>query len=313
MSAATPDIEGWRDLNSADEERRRVEIDLQAKRQEAEAARAEVRQLQIELEKERAETAAAMRHYQERLEKAKREATRLEIQLAKAQIQGSDGHGSEAKLVKLKVEEKTNAILQAMQEMREHQQKCFQQVKSLASVMLQACSHPTPGATPLAGSDAGRASSSMVNGNGSVPLPQPSSAPSVISSATRARLFHSSSPAAASASASGPTRDDGGTGTQAWFQAMKANLESFGDVEVFAEEAQQECMSCLQNIDAAYRVRPRKCSHIFHVECLLHWWTEGTCPVCGASFAPEASARPRSPPPLTRGRHASSEASSGRV
>ncbi|CAE8652197.1 unnamed protein product, partial [Polarella glacialis] len=74
-----------------------------------------------------------------------------------------------------------------------------------------------------------------------------------------------------------------------WFQAMKANLEEFGDVEVFLEHQPQECMSCCQPIEAAYRARPRKCSHIFHVECLLHCWSEGTCPVCRASFAPEAS------------------------
>eukprot|EP00928_Gymnodinium_smaydae_P068946 TRINITY_DN52261_c0_g1_i1.p2 TRINITY_DN52261_c0_g1~~TRINITY_DN52261_c0_g1_i1.p2 ORF type:complete len:148 (+),score=11.78 TRINITY_DN52261_c0_g1_i1:213-656(+) len=35
-----------------------------------------------------------------------------------------------------------------------------------------------------------------------------------------------------------------------------------------------------------YRIRPRKCRHVFHIECLLQWWTEGTCPVCSVSFAP---------------------------
>jgi len=71
---------------------------------------------------------------------------------------------------------------------------------------------------------------------------------------------------------------------------MKANLEEFGDVEVFLSETPQECMSCCQEIATAYRVRPRRCDHVFHVECLLQWWTEGTCPVCRVSFAPEEAA-----------------------
>lgn len=80
----------------------------------------------------------------------------------------------------------------------------------------------------------------------------------------------------------------GGSGeARDWFWAMKANLEEFGDVEVFLSEAPQECMSCCQEIAMAYRVRPRRCDHVFHVECLLQWWTEGTCPVCRVSFAPE--------------------------
>merc|ERR1719478_1634028 len=53
------------------------------------------------------------------------------------------------------------------------------------------------------------------------------------------------------------------------------------------EEASQEGMCCNQPIASNYRVRPRKCNHVFHIECLLHWWTEGTCPVCHASFAPD--------------------------
>ena len=31
-------------------------------------------------------------------------------------------------------------------------------------------------------------------------------------------------------------------------------------------------------------------TEVFHVECLLHCWSEGLCPVCGTSFAPEVSA-----------------------
>jgi hypothetical protein len=40
-------------------------------------------------------------------------------------------------------------------------------------------------------------------------------------------------------------------------------------------------------MNTEYRIRPKKCRHVFHIECMLQWWTEGTCPVCGVSFAPD--------------------------
>mmetsp|Transcript_20942 Transcript_20942/g.59211 ORF Transcript_20942/g.59211 Transcript_20942/m.59211 type:complete len:135 (-) Transcript_20942:61-465(-) len=73
-----------------------------------------------------------------------------------------------------------------------------------------------------------------------------------------------------------------------WFRSVKENLEQFGDVDVFVDASAQDCACCMEPMKAPYRVRPRRCSHVFHVECLLQSWTEGTCPVCGASFAPEA-------------------------
>jgi hypothetical protein len=54
-----------------------------------------------------------------------------------------------------------------------------------------------------------------------------------------------------------------------------------------------------------YRIRPKKCRHVFHIECMLQWWTEGTCPVCGVSFAPDG--QPRLPAA------ASSEGGGGRL
>mmetsp|Transcript_17021 Transcript_17021/g.31916 ORF Transcript_17021/g.31916 Transcript_17021/m.31916 type:complete len:487 (-) Transcript_17021:124-1584(-) len=109
-----------------------------------------------------------------------------------------------------------------------------------------------------------------------------SPSPSVVGSAQGGGLLM---PRASSRSPSPSVIGD--DGQRRWFQAMKANLEQFGAVEVFADEGSQECMCCNQLISTPYRVRPRKCSHVFHVECLLHWWSEGTCPVCHASFAPE--------------------------
>lgn len=96
------------------------------------------------------------------------------------------------------------------------------------------------------------------------------------------------SPSPHSALDAGPSRVRSQSPSQRWFQAMKANLEQYGDVSVFINEVPQECLCCFQRIETAYRVKPRKCDHVFHVECLLQWWTEGTCPVCQVSFAPDS-------------------------
>lgn len=112
---------------------------------------------------------------------------------------------------------------------------------------------------------------------------------------------------------------EGDEGTKKWFQAMKANLEEFGEVEVFVQDAPRECLCCNQQISTCYRVRPRRCGHVFHVECLLRWWSEGTCPVCHVSFAPETlgvgslplTERSSSPPGgRSRGGHAMPPAAS---
>eukprot|EP00927_Polykrikos_kofoidii_P027242 TRINITY_DN24042_c0_g1_i2.p1 TRINITY_DN24042_c0_g1~~TRINITY_DN24042_c0_g1_i2.p1 ORF type:complete len:595 (+),score=138.87 TRINITY_DN24042_c0_g1_i2:167-1951(+) len=74
---------------------------------------------------------------------------------------------------------------------------------------------------------------------------------------------------------------------QRWFQSVKANLEHFGDVEVFIDGTAQECNACCEQMNTSHRIRPRKCRHVYHIECMLQWWTEGTCPVCSVSFAPD--------------------------
>jgi len=204
-----------------------------------------------------------------------------------------------------------------MREMREMQQQAFKQVKNLSYAMLKACSQPTPGATgsggPMStgsGSDVGRGLV-IVNGSGYGTRSPPRSPTSSVVGARKSPGRHSPtaslvggrqrSPslvtvpeseggrrlrnqASHSPSPSIPPSDDS---QRRWFAQMQANLEQYGDVEVFSDETTQECMCCNQPISTSWRVRPRKCSHVFHIECLLNSWTEGTCPVCHVSFAPE--------------------------
>lgn len=85
-----------------------------------------------------------------------------------------------------------------------------------------------------------------------------------------------------------PPAQGGDSDTSQWFLSMKANLQQFGDVEVFVEDTQRECLLCKEVMVSPYRVKPRKCPHIFHIECLLQCWEDGTCPCCRVSFAPES-------------------------
>ncbi|CAJ1390283.1 unnamed protein product [Effrenium voratum] len=252
-----------------EEERRRLLVDAQAKQQEQTALEVEVKRLRKELELQRSETNEQTRFLRERLEHQRREGATLELEILKAQIGVSD-RSEESKEVKHEVECKTQEILKAMQLLSDQQRSTFQHVSTLTSDMLRACSR-TQG-------DESRGASHRSLTMQRQPSPQPAAPPAPTTQPAPHTPMQAVSP-------SGAALEEG---SLPWFQGMKANLEEFGDVEVFLDQQAQECMSCCQAIEAAYRARPRKCSHVFHVECLLHCWSEGICPVCGTSFAPEA-------------------------
>lgn len=68
--------------------------------------------------------------------------------------------------------------------------------------------------------------------------------------------------------------------------ALKTRLQSLGDVVVFASDKFDACCASGHSIPpGAMRVRPRRCDHVFLIECLMPYWVEGLCPVCRCSFA----------------------------
>ena len=70
------------------------------------------------------------------------------------------------------------------------------------------------------------------------------------------------------------------------FEALKRRLQSLGDVLVFTSDKFDACCASGHSIPpGAVRVRPRRCDHVFLVECLMPYWVEGLCPVCRCSFA----------------------------
>lgn len=357
-----------------EEECRQAADEQREQQEESDRLSAELQQLRSQLSRETSESDKQIRHYEDRIEQERHESTRLQMKLAKAELQGSE-LGSDFSTVKSDVEEKTNEIVQIMREFKEQQQQALKQVKRLAHDMLRTCSQPTgsvssAAAGPGSGAASGAGGSELlrlvgpalsqrpigaaygaggsdgsgsavsirgpliVNGAGfgsrpasrSPPRTPPRSPPgSVVGSIGN----FAAGPLSPPASCAGSRRDGlvarsaspggdgarsmaGDEGTKKWFQTMKANLEEFGEVEVFMDDAPRECLCCNQEISTSYRVRPRRCGHIFHVECLLRWWSEGTCPVCHASFAPESvgvdslplTERSSTPQARSRGGHA---------
>ena len=68
--------------------------------------------------------------------------------------------------------------------------------------------------------------------------------------------------------------------------ALKRRLQSLGDVLVFTSDKFDACCASGHSIPpGAVRVRPRRCDHVFLVECLMPYWVGGLCPVCRCSFA----------------------------
>merc|ERR1719247_3084766 len=76
-------------------------------------------------------------------------------------------------------------------------------------------------------------------------------------------------------------------------EALKRRLQVLGDVVVYTSDNFEACCASGRVITPnALRVRPRRCDHVFLIECLMPYWAEGLCPVCRCSFAYE---QPREP------------------
>merc|ERR1719401_1585898 len=202
---------------------------------------------------------------------------------------------SEVAVVKKEVLEKTAAIEQVMRDLQQKQQATLSRVKNVASAVLATCTGTPPRErmerTPPR--ERNRSPPSPEQPIRRVSADVPLSAANFSAGVGLPEIMV---PASMGELANGPpgtlvSSDAGGVSGDAeelrWFESVKANLEHFGDVEVFCDNVARDCSCCLEKMGTPYGIRPRKCHHIFHIECLLQWWTEGTCPVCSASFAPD--------------------------
>lgn len=284
-----------------------MESDLSAKFQETSSLLSEVDRLRQQLQREQSETGASLQQYTERIEALQKDNTKLQMKLMKEQLQESV-KDSESVMVKKEVLEKTMAIEKIMAEFQQQQLDTLAKVKNLAKGMLSVCSQPsstlsnrglTADVSPP--SPVAAPSFQMLGSLGDGPHVSGESKGSVVGSALDFKVNAAPGPASQnlreiSGAKSAPSNTNGKAKPLAdedmnrWFHSMKANLEHFGDVEVFIDDTPRECACCLEHMATAFRIRPRKCGHVFHIECMLQWWTEGTCPVCRTSFAPEPAA-----------------------
>lgn len=226
-----------------------------------------VAQLQREAQLLREQVEAEQQRRRERVgelskqvEDLERENKHLNMRLLKVQMQDS------AKLngvttVKKEVVARTMELEKVLREFQQTQQdKLFTRLFTVTGAMMSTCQRPTVQvqlSTPPGTED-------------ELPGARPS-APSA--------AFISAAPAAEAAS-EGTFLD---AETQ---QALKRRLQSLGDVVVYANDKFEACCASGRAIPpGALRVRPRRCDHIFLVECLMPHWAEGLCPVCRCSFA----------------------------
>lgn len=301
---------------------------------------AEVASLRDQLEREQSETNATLVEYSKRIESATQENKKLQMKLMRSQLRDS-AKDSEVAVVKKEVLEKTAAIEQVMRDLQQRQQATLSRVKNVASAMVTACQAPSretasPGQVSRVLIDGLQGAPNIHSGGGfTVPDGIVANAPAdevrSVLTGFSASLPNGRSPTAASSpprrreavnSRFGTSSPSSRTGARhdlstavalvergaedadehRWFQSVKNNLEHFGNVDVFFDNTERDCSACLEVMGTPYGIRPRKCQHVFHIECLLQWWTEGTCPVCSSSFAPDpdrlAVRDTRSPSPM---------------
>lgn len=273
--------------SAANLESKHIESEIESSAVEVDRLAEEVKELRQELRREEAETLSCVREYEDQIKSLERDNTRMQAQLqTKRSREGRQQ--SDVEMLRKDMCEKTNAIEKLMNELHQQQQQAISKAKNLANAMLSVCAlSPDDGRGAnqnsgfvQGGADGLRSTSRAGSWGSGESNGEPSAG-------SRRRKDPSPAPPNESSirpSAANPkdSQQDG------WFKSVKANLEEFGDVEVFIDNTcPPECGCCLEAMNTPYCVKPRKCSHVFHIECLLQSWSEGVCPVCGTSFAPD--------------------------
>jgi len=197
------------------------------------------------------------------LEALERDNKHLNMKLMKVQMQDS-AKLSDVTTVKKEVVTKTMELEKMMRDFQQtHQQALFAKVKSVTGAMLTACQKP----------DLSSQIRTPVPTDEMLKMAEPENLGALGGAAT-------------SAPESGAEPQGGAFMDPETQQALKRRLQSLGDVVVFTSDNFEACCASGRAIPpGALRIRPRRCDHIFLVECLLPYWAEGLCPVCRTSFA----------------------------
>jgi len=273
-SAGRQSPERWQEAYlDLEQEKRQLQNELRGKTEETNDLAREAQSLREQIRKEQEHRREKTAELAQQLEGLERDNKQLQMKLMKVQMQDS-AKLNDVTTVKKEVVAKTMELEKMMREFQQtHQERLYSRVWTVTSAMLSVCQKPdvsvniqTPGPTTDSLALLAVPSSGTLPGTEEAPSPQ-SRAP-----ATNGQ--------AADAISGGALLDPE---TQ---QALKRRLQSLGDVVVYASDKFEACCASGRVIPpGSLRVRPRRCDHVFLVECLMPYWAEGLCPVCRCSFA----------------------------
>jgi len=238
-----------------EQEKRKVQGELRERSEEMNQLTREAQSLRAEIQAEQERRRSNVSELSQQLQNLEKDNKQLQMRLMKVQMQDS-AKLSDVTTVKREVVEKTMELEKILREFQQtHQDKLFSRVWGLTNSMLATCQKPDV----------------------SLQIQTPVGTEESLGPVTRAGTAQ---PLPADDSANSPLLDPE---TQ---QALKRRLQSLGDVVVYSTEKFEACCASGRVIPPGQlRVRPRRCDHVFLVECLMPYWAEGLCPVCRCSFA----------------------------
>lgn len=268
-----------------EKEKRRVQGELRDRNEEIANLVGEAQRLKDQMQAEQDRRKERTEELSRQLDSLERDNRQLNMQLMKVQMQDS-AKLTDVTTVKKEVVARTMELEKMMREFQQtHQEKLFARVQAVTGAMMSAChkpdlsSHiqsiqPTISEESLPVLPVFRASPASAT-------PVGVCAPASAAACGSSMVASSPMPAVQEEEpASGAFLDPE---TQ---QALKRRLQSLGDVVVYTSDKFEACCASGRAIPPnALRVRPRRCDHVFLVECLMPYWAEGLCPVCRCSFA----------------------------
>lgn len=250
-----------------EQEKRRIHSDLRNATEEARSLAQEAESLREQIHAERQKREEREAEMARQVEELERESKNFNMRLVKAQMGDSAQHNG-VTTIKKDVVGRTMELEKLMREFQQtYQDKLFSRVWSITSAMQTSCQKSDASAQIRMPADTAESLA-------------PSLGPSLLQAATQPSAAES--PEGGGGASSGTFLDPE---TQ---QALKRRLQSLGDVVVYSNDKFEACCASGRAIPpGALRVRPRRCDHVFLVECLMPYWAEGVCPVCRCSFAYE--------------------------
>jgi len=237
---------------------------------------------QIRAEQERRQ--AKISEYTMQLEGLERDNKQLQMKLMKVQMQDS-AKLTDVTTVKKEVVAKTMELEKMMREFQQsHQERLYARVWDVTSKMLAVAQKQPEDVSAQMQMQMPAVTSESLAVQAPIQA-NPQAAPFAVGAIVPANTV--SAPSNMGVMAGEEAAPSSGTmldlETQ---QLLKKRLQSLGDVVVHASDKFEACCASGRVIPpGSLRVRPRRCDHVFLVECLMPYWAEGLCPVCRCSFA----------------------------